>query len=128
MPDPRVWRDDVWEIGLKRPRARVVDQDGTVLTTANITTNIPLKVFNISSSDPDTAIFSTNRVVANTFFDTLQTWARDSTGFNFEDEIGTNEVTLIGGNTYKVEYTPLHTSDGAIPIVFEWRVRTLLSE
>lgn len=113
---------------MKRPRARVVDEDGTVLVQANIQTNIPLAVYNISSDDPDTAIFSTNRVVASTFFDTLQTWDLDGTGYNMEDEISTNEVTLIGGNTYRLEYTPQHTSDGTIPIVFEWRVRALLSE
>jgi len=128
MPQPKIYRDDVWEVGVKKPRALATDEDGTVLIQADIAVNIPLKVFDLSAADPDLSIFSTNRTNTVVIFDTLQSWDLNDVGFNFEDSISTNEVTLVGGRTYRVEYLLSHTTDGQLPIVFEWRCKTLLSE
>ena len=125
MPAPNTWRGVVWELGAKRPTARVTDEDGNVLVQSDFEANVPLTVYDISSNN--VVLFSTNRAVGGVFFNSLQTWDEDSTGYNFQDTIGTNVVVLEGGKKVRVEYRPVHTTLGTIPIVFEWRVETMIS-
>lgn len=124
MPEPTVHRSKVWEVGPRRPSARVVGLNLALLVQNDATTAIPLEVFDESAADPDATIFSTNRAIASTLFDTLQTWDLDAVGFNFQDTIGTNEVVLEGGHKYRLEYQ-ISTSSGNVPVVFEWRVTGL---
>jgi len=124
--EPQIFRNEVWEVGPKYPTARIVDKDGTVLAQGDISANIPFSVFDLSAADPDLAIFSTNRVDTTVIFNALQTWDVDSVGFNFQDTVKTNEVTLEGGRTYRLSYR-FQLTDGTLPLAFEWRTRSLLS-
>ena len=120
MPEPVIFSDPVWESGSKFPRARVVDEDGTVMIVNDFTA-CSFKVYNISSTTPGTAVFETNRTVATVMTNTLQTWDLDSVGSNFKDTVTTNEVSLEGGDTYRLSYLLTHTSKGNFPVLFEWR-------
>lgn len=127
MPEPRIFfRKLLSETGTKFPAARVVDRDGTVLVQSDLTGTIALQVFDLSGSDPETAIFSTNRTVGSTVFNSLQVWQEDSIGFNFRDSITSNEVSWDGDKTYRMCYTLRHTSQGNLTVVFEGRTLPLL--
>jgi len=126
MPEPQIFRSIVWEAGPKRPTARVVDHTGQVVTTGDLTGTIALSVYDISSSTPTTAIFSTNRVIGNTVFDSLQPWEVDGQGYNFQDLVTTGEVVLEGGHTYRLSYR-FNGANGTIPLLFDWRARGLIS-
>lgn len=126
MPEPQVFRSRVWEVGPKKPTARVVDDTGQTVQSGDLTGAIALSVFDISSADPDSAIFETNRVIGNVVFNALQPWELDGQGYNFQDVVKTNEVVLEGGHTYRLSYR-FNTTNGTIPVLFEWRCEGLLS-
>lgn len=125
--NPRVFRSEVFEPGTKRPRARIVDLDGDVLTQSDFSGSVVLKVYDISSATPTTEVLDTTRTLANVVFNSLQTWTLDTEGFNFGDTITSNEVSWEGGHTYRICYLLTHTTDGLYPVIFEVRVRDLLS-
>ena len=125
MPEPQVFRSRVWEAGPKKPTARVVDDTGQAVTQGDLSGSVALSVFDISV-DPNSAIFTTNRTIGNVVFNSLQAWDVDGQGYNFQDTVKTNEVTLEGGHTYRLSYR-FSATDGTIPVLFEWRVRGLLS-
>lgn len=127
MSEPQIFKNTVWEVGPKYPTARVTDHQGTLLTQAAVGASIPFKVFDLSAADPDNPIFSTNRLNTTVMFDALQDWDVDGVGYNFQDTVKTNEVTLEGGHTYRLSYL-LSTTPGQRPVAFEWRARDLLSE
>jgi|SRR6185503_6543522 len=125
---PRVFRNDVFEPGSKFPRARMTDfRTDDVLTQASFTGSVQLNVFDISSSTPTTALFSTTRTLASVVFNSLQPWTLDADGFNFGDTITSNEVAWEGGHTFRLSYLLTHATDGLYPLVFEIRCRDLLS-
>ena len=123
---PLVFRKKVWEVGPKRPTARVVDENGNLLVINDVTA-ITLNIYDFSAADPDLAIFTTTRTPGSTMFNALQTWSVDGTGFNFQDLIrAPQDVTLEGGHLYRISYL-LTTTNGDRPVVFEWVVRSLAS-
>ena len=124
MPEPQVFRNEVWEVGPKYPTARVTDQNGSALVINDVTA-ITLRVFDLSTNTLTTSIFSTNRTPGSTMFNALQPWDVDGDGFNFQDTVTTNQVLLEGGRTYRLRYI-FSTTDGSRPVLFEWRTRSLI--
>lgn len=111
-------------MGPKKPTARVVDDTGQAVTQGDLSGSVALSVFDVSAADPDSAIFETNRTIGNVVYDALQTWDLDGVGWNFQDTVKTNEVVLEGGHTYRLCYR-FNTTNGTIPVVFEWLCRGL---
>jgi hypothetical protein len=103
----------------------VVDYTGQTVQQGDLSGTVALSVFDMSSTDVDSPIFTTNRVIGNTVFDSLQTWSLDGTGYNFQDTVTTGEVALEGGHTYRLCYR-FNATNGTIPVVFEWAVQHLL--
>lgn len=125
--DPRIFRNDVYESGSKRPRARIVDENGDVLVQANFSGSVQINVYDLSSATPSTALLSTTRTIANTVHNSLQTWSLDPDGYNFSDTITSNEVAWEGGHTFRISYLLTHTTTGFFPVIFEVRCLPLLS-
>lgn len=128
MPtSPRVWQAEAFEAGTKYPSARVVDKDGGVQVQANFSGTVLRRVYDLSSSTPQTAVLSNTETVGNVIFNTLQTWDVDDVGFNFQDDITSNAVAWEGGHVYRICYYLPHTTQGYIPVVFDLKVLALLS-
>lgn len=128
MPEPRIWRSRHFEAGTKTLRARVVDRDGTVQTQVNFSGSVQVRGYDLGSATPSTAIYSNVALtVAGTIFNSLQTWDLDSTGFNFQTTITSNQIAWEGGHTYRVSCLLPHTSEGFLPVVFELQIEQLFS-
>lgn len=124
--NPRIFRNAVWEAGSKFPRARLTDRNDDVVTQASFTGDVAVRVYDLSSSTPTTALLDTTRTVANTVSNSLQTWTLDSDGYNFSDTITSNEVAWEGGHTYRISYLLTHTTEGYYPVAFEVRCEPLI--
>ena len=66
-----ILRVDVFEDSGFSIMARIKGQDGANITQASLT-SIAIKVFDLSSATPTTAIVDTTRTIATVVFDTLQ--------------------------------------------------------
>ena len=120
MPEPRIWRDKVSEIGSKYHRARLVDRNRTVLTQGDLTGTVQKKVYDLHSDDADTPIFQGSNTIGSTVFNSLQAWDIDAQGYNLEYVTTSNEVGgWTGGHTYRVEIFYTHSSEGRKATVFE---------
>jgi hypothetical protein len=120
MPEPRIFRDRVYEAGTKYHRGRLVDRDGDIQVQGDYTGTVTLKVFDLASDDADTAVYSNTAItVASVVTNTLQTWDTDSTGWNFEHGVTSNNLTWEGGHTYRVCYFLTNTSEGVHSLMFE---------
>lgn len=127
MPEPRIFhRKEISESGTKYCRARLTNRQGVVTVQSDYGGSIGLTVYDITSSTPQTAVFQTNRTVAGTIFNALQDWGEnvDSVGFNFEDEVTSNELgdSLNGAHTLRFCYRLNHTVEGVRTVIFEGRV------
>lgn len=124
---PRVWSSEHFEAGTIFPRARVVDRDGNVLVQADFSGSVIVRVFDMSSTTPSTAVFSNTVTVASVVFNSLQSWDVDDEGYNFQTSITSNNVSWEGGHVYRVSSLLPHTSQGYIPVVHELRIQALVS-
>jgi hypothetical protein len=125
--NPRVFRNAVWEAGSKFPRARLTDRNDDVVNQSSFTGSVQVRVYDLSSSTPTTALLDTTRTIAATVSNSLQTWTLDSDGYNFSDTITSNEVAWEGGHTYRISYLLTHSTEGLYPVVFDVRCEPLLS-
>jgi hypothetical protein len=126
MP-PRVFRNEVFESGHKKPTARIVDEDNNVLTQADFTGSVLVRVFDLSI-DPTTAILSNTRTIAATVHNSLQDWEVDGDGFNFQDTVTSNEANgWPGDHTIRISYLLTKTTGGYLPVAFEVRSLPLFS-
>ena len=128
MPvDPRIFLGEAFEAGTKYPTARVVDRDGNVLVQGSFSGAIQQRVYDLGSEDPATAVLSNTITVASAVFNTLQSWDIDDVGYNFQTGVTSNDVSWEGGHTYRFSYLFPHTSQGYIPVVYDLKVKALLS-
>lgn len=126
MPQPRIWRDTVWESGTKYHRARLVDRNNNVLTQGDFTGSVYQRVYDMAASNVDDPIYSNVSTIASNVYNSLQTWDDDGTGFNFEGSLSSNAVAMDGEHTYRVCYFLTHSSEGQYSVVFENKPETLL--
>jgi hypothetical protein len=127
MADPRVFLSETFEAGTKYPTARIVDRDGSVLVQGNFSGALLQRVYDLGSATPSTAILSNTVAVASVITNSLASWDIDDVGFNFRTGITSNQVAWEGGHTYRICYLAPHTSQGYIPVVFDLKVKALLS-
>jgi hypothetical protein len=110
---------------------RIVNVDNTVIVTSDIS-SISIKVFDVDTATPDTAIVSTS-VGTTCVYARLQTdghW-KDDYG-NFVDTLGYNFRHLIPATAFprdsrhvRVEYTFTPSTGDAFPIPQEFSVRRI---
>lgn len=60
-------------------------------------------VYRLDSATPTTAISTAPLNIANTIYDTAQSWSKDSVGWNFADAIPSSVITTADA-LYRVDY------------------------
>lgn len=109
-----------WEDGSATVFARAVARDGTgtqqddgqkLLKAADLA-SVTLRVFDRSSSTPDTAVYSPSLTVSDVIFDTPLTDWGQSGSYNFRANIPASVFTT-GGSVYRVE-VKFTTTGGAV--------------
>lgn len=123
----RVWTSEAFESGTKYPAARVVDRDGSVVQQSDFSGSVVVRVYDLGSATPTTAVFSNTVAVSTVIFNDLQDWDVDEEGYNFLTTITSNNVSWEGGHTYRVSSLLPHTTQGYIPVVHDIKIRDLLS-
>lgn len=123
----RVWTSEAFEAGTKYPAARVVDRSGNVVQQSDFSGSAVIRVYDINSATPTTAVFSNTVAISTVIFNALQTWDVDTEGYNFLTTITSNNVSWEGGHTYRVSSLLPHSSQGYIPVVHDIKVRDLIS-
>lgn len=120
-----VARSEIWEDQGCACLARVQGADGANITATDVTSFIR-KVFDLSSTSPDTAVHTTTAIVSSTnaihALATDNRWDEDGTGYNFENTVLSSTVVFAKPNRrYRIQYTftPSSTSDPQYHAVFE---------
>jgi hypothetical protein len=121
-----IWRTSHFEAGTKYPTARVVDRNGDVVVAGDFSSSAVIRVFDMSSATPTTAIFS-NTLAIGSVIHGLTAWDIDDEGQNFQTSITSNNVAWEGGHTYRVSCLLPHVSQGYIPVVFDLVIESLYS-
>ena len=119
MPNPVIIEGEIWEQTNPTILARVTDEDGVVLVDTDFEAPAgglygwDLRIFDETSSSPDTAIYSDLNNAIETGTDgnytlsaTLRTdgWTLDLTGWNFRYTVPSTVATFEGGHTYRYEF------------------------
>lgn len=108
--------------------ARLVGNSAANVTQASLS-SASVKVFDLDSDDPDTAVYTATLTISSVIFDALQTddrWTVDSTGYNFRHDMPASAFPT-GSHNYRVEYKFTPTSGEvfwALFDVFATNVRT----
>lgn len=104
-----------------RLRAQWPDEDDNLFQTTSFS-SLTLRVYDLSVSNTTTPVFSNARTVATVLTNVAQSWALDGTGYNFADNVLTNEVAYEGGHTYRWSYEGVRTDGtGSERLAFEAR-------
>ena len=118
MITPQVFTGAQWEGQSPALKARIVDQDGTNLVQADVS-SIAYQMFDAADTTDKTVTSNGTISVATVIFDTLQTdevWTATDTGYNFRWIAPGAE--LAGVITYRVEVTLTLAVGGTVPMVF----------
>jgi hypothetical protein len=126
-----VAKAEIWEDGGCACLARVRGANGVNITSADVT-SFTRKIFDLSSSTPDTAIHSTTVSSPTTSaihsLATDSRWDEDGTGYNFENTILSSTVVFAKPNRrYRIQYTftPSSTSEPTYHAVFEVTTKSI---
>lgn len=80
-------------------------EDGILYQTSDFSgSTFGLTVYDLSVSNSHTAVLDTTRSISSVLTNSPGSWSYDSTGKNFDDYVGTNEVAFEGGHSYQIEY------------------------
>jgi hypothetical protein len=107
-----------WEGQHVTTSARVVRPDDVALVQSDVS-SVSVKVFDLSSNAPDTAIATLAPAVSSVIFNTLQNdgyWSLDGTGYNLRHTVAGSNFPR-GGRTYRVEYEIVTASYGTFWVV-----------
>lgn len=103
--------------------ARLRNVAGALVTQATLS-SIAVRVYDVSSSTPTTAVYSASAVVADTVFDALQgadgadaRWPVDNTGYNFRHTLD-KAAFPTGDHLYWILYWFTPVSGNAFPVKF----------
>lgn len=122
---------EVWEGQMVIIRAQVVAADGgmlhsdTPVDAYQVTSDVLVRVYDLSGTAPHTAVYSTTATAASTLNTAAQgftldgTWSVDSVGHNFHLNLA-GEDTLFamqGGHSYRVECVVTSATWGSVPVV-----------
>jgi hypothetical protein len=123
-------RSEMGEGGNPRTLARVVNQNGVVLTTDDFDGTggaIAYTVYDEQAADPSTPVVSTALLTPANVISSLSTtgWAKDDTGYNFDFKITDSAVCAEGGHTYRIEYGFVLDNDAGNDNDTLWVVHTV---
>ena len=86
-------------------RARILGSDGSAVSQSDLST-ITYSTFKPLSSTPTTAIVDgTSLTISEVVFNTMQSWDRDSTGYNFRAVIPGSQLGDIDQYAIEVAFT-----------------------
>lgn len=109
------WNEDGDATALGRVTARNgtgaatgIDGEGNFIKQADIAVSgIERKIFDLDGTTPDTPESTTNPTISSVVLDTPVTdnviWTKDSTGYNFRDDIAGINFPF-GSRSYRIEY------------------------
>jgi hypothetical protein len=104
-----------------------VDGEGNWIEVADLT-SITCKVFDLSSSTPDTPITTPTVTIADAIKDPPVTsatlWTEDDTGYNFLHDLAASNFPT-GDHRYLVEYTFTLTGGGVFHLVLDGVARSV---
>ena len=122
---------EIYEDQIVTSMARIMLPSVGPIQQANVSSDISLEVYNITSEDPDVAIAATTTTTATaSIYNALQTdtrWTVDTVGYNFKHSYTPDEGLLEGGNTYRFEYKITTSDDGILFVITEVAVRSVYS-
>lgn len=123
MPAPIIIKGESFESMALTNRCRITDTALVALLQADIT-SITCAVYSLGSTTPNVAVSTPTIVVASVIFDTLQSWATDSAGYNFLHEVpagadSDTEPFALGNRNYSIEYVFNPVSGEDFMIIFE---------
>jgi len=103
--------------------------EGNFLQQADVT-SITWKVFDLQSATPDTAITSGTSTVSTVVLDTVVTtsvlWTKDTTGYNFAQDMAASNFP-IGDRTYRLEFVVTLTGGAVFHGIYEGVAKPLRS-
>ena len=117
MASAMIGKGTVFEDSGAAVMARIVDNDGTNITQADLSA-ISWNIFDMSNPASAT---NTALVITDVVFDTLQTdsrWTTDSTGYNFRHDVPAVSLA-IGDAQYRLEYKFTPASGEVFHTAFE---------
>jgi len=83
-----------------------VDGEGNFIKQANVS-SIERKIFDLDGTTPTVPVTTTNPTISNVILDTPVTtnvlWTKDSTGYNFIDDVAGSNFPA-GRSRYRIEY------------------------
>lgn len=124
-------RGTAWEDQDVTTLARIMIPTRGAMLQADMSGTATLKIFDLSSDTPDTAIVTTSSIAASAvIFDALQVdsyWNTDNVGYNFRHTNVSVADKLLGGKIYRFEYTFDTDNDGLIYVVSEVAIQGLYS-
>lgn len=124
-------RGSAWEDQDVTTLARIMLPTRGAMLQADMDGTATLKIFDLSSDTPDTAIVTTSSIAASAvIFDTLQVdsyWNTDNVGYNFRHTNVSAADKLLGGKVYRFEYSFDTDNDGLIYVVSEIAIQGLYS-
>lgn len=124
MPEPRIWRNRVYESGTLWQRALMTDRNDNIQVQSDYTGSALVQVFDLAVTN--TAIYSNTRTVAAVLTNTVQTWDVNPNGYNLEVAVTSNQVAREGGHTYRTCVYLTHTVEGVHVTIFEVTVEPAL--
>ena len=124
-------RGIAWEDQDVTTLARVMLPSRGAMLQADMNGTATLKIFDLSSDTPDTAIVTTSSIAAaDILFDTLQLgsyWSADNVGYNFKHTQAVTDGKIEGGKVYRYEYSFDTDNDGMVHIISEVAIQGLYS-
>jgi len=124
-------RGSAWEDQDITTLARIMLPTKGAMLQADMNGTATLKIFDLSSDTPDTAIVTTSSIAASAvIFDALQVdsyWNTDNVGYNFRHTNVSAADKLLGGKVYRFEYSFDTDADGLIYVVSEVAIQGLYS-
>lgn len=114
MPNPVIIQGEVWEQTNPTILARVTDENGVVFVNTDVgAAGWDVRIYDLTATSPDTAIYSLTAQAAVTGTDGNQIfaaslltegWSLDAIGYNFRYTVPSTVATFEGGHTYRYEF------------------------
>lgn len=93
-------------------------------------TSVTLSVYDLQSSDPATAIYTSGSLTVSDVFKAALTvdgyWDGDTTGYNMFHRVVNALFETVGGHTYRFEYKVVTPNFGDLYFVFEKLCRPMM--
>lgn len=93
-------------------------------------TSVTLNIYDLQSSDPSTAIYTSGSLTVSTVFKAALTldgyWDQDTVGYNLFNRVVASTFEAVGGHTYRFEYKVVTPNFGDLYFKFEKFCRPMI--